>query len=385
MSLLGNIAKGAVTVGSALNPYTLGQGAAYAITDGKIGKDITPGFSATNVARTQAGNLLSSSPAPKAPSQIPQYVDPGGGGGGASGTNSDGTFNPITSGGVGGAGGVAQGDPNLAAQYEDQANSLQGQLGFLDGQLTNGQQTIDNSYGQSLGSLNQQQDLAKHQYDTNIAQNTRDYSSTRNNAVTQVRSQANALQRLLGMNGAGNSSAAFEQAPYAAALQGSQLINNAQSVYSKNAANADNNWAQTQLSAKQQKDRLDQSKAQQQQKLQGDVANSKATLLDQIRQANINASMARGSGYQTAAANQAGLQNQISSLLQQIQNIGHVNPLTFDSSSVQYKTPDMAQYSLDGATAPTSATNGSDNVDPTFLSYLTGNEKKDQFGNPIYA
>lgn len=374
--------------------------AAYQATKGKIGTiahditgvDLTPGFNLSSswgqgipfITHTQNSAQPAPAPAKTGVTTVaqpqPQYT---GGGDQAGGTYST----------VGGGSGAATaqtvpvGDPNLAAQYADQANQLQGQVGYLDGQLQNGENTINNSYGQSLQSLNAQNALAQKQYDTTKAQNTQDYNNTRNAAVTQVRSQAQALQRLLGMNGSGNSSAAYEQAPYAAALQGSQLINGAQSTYAKNAANTDNNWAQTQLSAQQQKQKLDQSKQQQEQKLQSDIANSRATLLDQIRQAQMNHDMALGSDYQTARNNQAGLQSQITGLLNQIQSIGHVNPLTFDPTTVQYNTPDMAQYSLDGVTAPTAAGTapGANNVDNTFLSYLTSGQKRDQFGNPIMA
>jgi hypothetical protein len=277
---------------------------------------------------------------------------------------------------------AAKQQADLASQYADQASQLQGQYGFLDNQLQNGQQTINNSYGQSAQSLADQQALLQRQYDANKAQNTQDYNSTANNARTQVRSQSQALQRLLGMNGAGNSSASYEQAPYAAALQGSQLINNAQSTYAKNAANTDNNWAQTQLSAKQAKQKLDQSKTAQEQKLQQDVANSRATLLDQIRQANINHDLALGKDYKTAAAAQAGTQAQVQSLLQQIQSLGRVAPITADPQQIQYQTPDMAQYSLEGMAAPQTAQNGQQsNIDPSFLSLLSDpTKKRDQFG-----
>lgn len=294
----------------------------------------------------------------------------------------DATGNPV------GTSAPQVGDPNLAAQYTDEANQLQGQLGYLDGQMTNGQNTITNSYGQALQQFNAQQALAQKQYDAAKTQNVQGYDNTRNAVVTQVRNQANALQRLLGMNGAGNSSAAYEQAPYAAALQGSQLINNAQSTYGKNAATTDNNWAQTQLSAKEQKQKLDQSKQQQETKLQQDIANSRATLLDRIRQAQMNAQMANGTDYQTARNNQAGLQSQIQTLLGQIQSLGHVQPLTFDPTTVQYNTPDMAQYSLNGTTAANAngTAPGADNVDNTFLSYLTDpTKKRDLYGNPIAA
>lgn len=59
------------TAANLSNPGNIISGAAYAATHGKIGSDITPGYSATNVVRTQAGKVLGAHAATPAPAGNP--------------------------------------------------------------------------------------------------------------------------------------------------------------------------------------------------------------------------------------------------------------------------------------------------------------------------
>ena len=384
-SFVNQLAKGAATAGAVIsNPSNILSGAAYAATGGRVGTDLTPGYSASNVIRAQANNLFgggqqnqgfqlntqgdSSQSANNAQAALNNF-------------NKSGPLNPNNAGG-----GQATSDPNLAARYGDQANQLQGQFGTLDNELNNGNQTIQNSSGQALGGVNDQFANAERQYNQNKQQNMKDYSSASSNARTQVRSQTNALQRLLAQNGAGNSSASYEQVPYAAALAGSQMIDGAQSTYAKNAANQDNNFAQTKLSTDLAKKKIATDTANQQKELQSKVDGSRATLLDQIRTANINRDLALGKNYQSAANNQAGTQNQVQSLIQQIQQLGQVNPVNYDSTQIKYATPYQSQYSLDGGPQVQDGGSGQMNgIDPSFLSSLSNkNKKRDAYGQPVF-
>lgn len=276
----------------------------------------------------------------------------------------------------------------LAAQYADEASQLQGQMGQLDTQQQVGLGNIGNSYNQQANRLADSQGQAQRNYQLQGQQNTQNFSSARNNAMVQTNHQANALQRLLGMNGAGNSSAAYEQAPYAAALAGSQLVNGAQKTYGQNQQSLDTNWQDTTKKFKNSQDDLNNQRYQQENGLRSSIDQNRASLLQQIAQANMNHDMALGSDYQTAAANQSGNRQQVNDLLSQITQLGnqYQNPI-LKAQDVTYQAPSLSQYNIGDIAAPqqSGAQQGTSDVSPTFLSLLSNNQKRDAYGNLITA
>jgi hypothetical protein len=252
-----------------------------------------------------------------------------------------------------------------AAAINAQKSQLNAQLGQLDNQQNIGLGNIGNSYNTSLQDLYDQNGRAKQTYDTQNAQNGQNYANTRNGILSNVHQTNNSLQRLLGLNGAGNSSAAFDLAPYAAALQGNQNLTQAQTAYGQNAQNLDNQWSQTQDSYNKSLDNLGQQKFQQEQGLKQSIAQTRANLLSQLQ----------GADGSTA------YQNQINSLLGQITGLGnnYQNAVKV-ATPVTFTTPDLAQYSLGKNVAPVSNNGGAQSdVGPSFLNVLT--QKRDQFGN----
>lgn len=276
---------------------------------------------------------------------------------------------------------AATGDPNTAAYYDDIGNQLQGQLGQLDPQQGIGLQNIANSYNLSGNRLREGQAVAQRNYDTSRNQNIQGYANNRSAITNNTASTNAALQRLLGINGSGYSSAAFEQAPYAAALQGTQQLGQAQQTYGNNQSALDTNWQDTQRGYSNAFSDLDRQKYQQENALRSSIAQTRASLLDKIAQASTNSGLARGENYAQAAAGRAPYQQQIDSLLSQITQLGsqYANPV-LQEQNVSYAAPDLGQYTLGRQAAPTTG-GAQGTVDPTFLSLLT--QDRDRYGNLI--
>jgi hypothetical protein len=284
----------------------------------------------------------------------------------------------------------AAGDPNTAAYYDDTARQLQGQMGQLDPQQAIGLQNIANSYNLQGNRLDQQKAAAQRDYNTGVQQNTQSYLNNRNGIMSNTSANANALQRLLGINGSGNSSAAYEQAPYAAALQGSTQLNGAQTTFGNNQSSLDTNWQDTQRGYGNAFEDLNNQKYQQENSLRASIAQARAGLLDKIAQASTNAGLARGQNYAQAAAGRAPYQSQIDSLLSQITQLGsqYSNPV-MRTADVAYQAPNLGNYFLNGGQAQAAQSQQAQggaaaDISPTFLGLLSG-QQRDQFGNLITA
>lgn len=254
-------------------------------------------------------------------------------------------------------------------------SQLQGQLGQLDPQQQIGLQNILNSYNTGANRLDQQKAVAQRDYTTKDQQNSQSYANTRNGIVTRTSSQANALQRLLGINGAGNSSAAYDEAPYAAALSGSADLNQAQQTYGNNHNSLDTNWQDTLRNYQNSLDDLNNQRYQQENGLKSSIAQTRANLLSQIGAANNNPTQYAG---------------QVNDLLGQITNLGqqYASPV-LRTNDISYAAPTLGDFFSTGAQgqaaqAAQSQGGAADSVDPTFLGLLAGGQR-DQFGNLIAA
>lgn len=279
-------------------------------------------------------------------------------------------------------GGGQIGDAATAGYYDDQTRALEGQLGRLDGQLATGLGNITSSYNKGLNRLDQQRAVAERDYGTNKKQNVTGYLDNRNGIMQNTRSQSNALQRLLGLSGSGYSSAALEAAPYAAALQGSQSLNKAQGTYRDNESALATAWDDTMRSYDNSREDLKDQKYQQENSLRASIAQTRAGLLDQISQGKIQAGMARGQDYASAAAGRGDYQRQIDSLLDQITGLGKLySSPVLRAGNISYSAPDQGQFTLDKFAAPTNLSGGASDLSPTFLGLLTG--RRDEYGNPV--
>lgn len=268
---------------------------------------------------------------------------------------------------------------DTAAYYNDIANQLQGQIGQLDNQQNIGLGNIGNSYNRTLNRLNQQKGVARRDYDTGVQNNQRSYLGTRNGIMQNSRATTNALQRLLGINGAGNSSAALEQAPYAVGLQASQNLSGAQNTYGTNYQSLDTGWQDTERSYNNSREDLDTQKYQQENSLRSGIAQTRASLLDKIANARVQAKVAGGSSYEAARAARTPFQEQINGLLSQITSYGqqYANPV-LRAGDVAYKAPELGQYELGqfGIGNQQQAPGAQSDLNPAFLGLLNREDER---------
>lgn len=348
----------------------LADTAATSLLNGVTGKNYNPGWLAqAGTAEAQSGFNFPTGNGPTT--------------GGNDNVTGDMTGQPNIN-GIGGGGQV--GDAATAAYYDDAIRSLESQLGRLDSQQLIGLENILNSYNRSQNRLHEQRGIAERDYGTSKDRNVNSYLGARNGILQNTRATANSLQRLLGLGGAGYSSAALESAPYAAALQGSQNLSGAQRTYGDNEASLATAWGDTERGFKNSMEDLDTQRFQQENNLRSSIAQTRASLLDRISQGKIQSGMARGQNYASAAANRGSYQSQIDGILDEITGYGrqYANPV-LNTGNVQYKAPTQAQFSLDKFAAPAPASSGAQSdLSPTFLGLLTGQQgDRDEFGNLI--
>lgn len=278
---------------------------------------------------------------------------------------------------------------DTAAFYQGQIDSLNSRAGQLDNIQNVGLQNYQNSYNQNANRLDYSKAQARNQYDTSLSNNQQQYARNRTGIVTNTQANVNALQRLLGMNGAGNSSASYDLVPYAAGLQGTHQLADAQNVYGQNGLNLDNNWKNYQTNWDNTKTNLDQQNYAGQNSLRASIAQQRANILDAIATAATNRDYAKGASYQTALANQGGYRDQVNNLLSQISSLGNQyqnNILRVTDPT--YTTPTVNQWLLNQNLGPLARTTspgaGTSDVNPIIAPILT-NQKRDPFGNVIRA
>lgn len=363
---------------------SFGRQLGYDIYDQSQGKDVDwlPGISVQGGTRNPVGNAWIGQTAPKPATSTARN-------GGDTGTY-DPTAEPLYTGswqGTGGSGGIAtatvpQSDPDTAAYYQDMINQLNSQQGRLDGQLNTGLSNLTNSYNQQANRLGESQAVAERNYNTQNQQNMQGYSNSRTGIMNNTRATANALQRLLGLNGAGNSSAALEQAPYAAGLQGSQNLNEAQQNYSTNTVRLKTSKDDADRGFKHAYEDLDQQKFTQENGLRSSINEARTKILDRLGEANQNRQLALGQNYAQARAARTPYQQQIDSLLDQMTGLGnqYANPV-LRAQDVAYKNAELGDFSLGRQAQIANQTGGGGNLDPTFLTLLTQKDK--ERNNPL--
>lgn len=210
-----NYAKAGLTAAKIANPLSLASGALYATTGGRVGSDITPGYSASNVLNAQfngpARGTINSPKQTKTDSDLP-IADTGAtttyvGGSGSGGRNSSGYYGDYTS---------------------DQVNALNSQLSQTDRLLASlgvardsGLANINNEYGKSVGRA--QEGQAQFNRDLNVRR--QDNQTNKTNSLNRINTDAenkfNSVMRMLGIKGSGVSSAAQMVAPHLVAQNAS--------------------------------------------------------------------------------------------------------------------------------------------------------------------
>lgn len=269
------------------------------------------------------------------------------------------------------------------AFYDSQIGSINNQMGQLDGQQNVGLSNIANSTQSALNTLNTQKGIGERNKNNQTETNTTNYSRNRSSIQSQTGARANALQRLLGINGAGNSSAAYEQVPFAAAKEGNIQLGDAQNAYATNQKGIDTAWQDLMDQYNTETGNVNQKRYGLENSLKQSIAQTRQSLLNKLYEAQTNRSLAGGSSYQQAIAGQAGLLSQINDLGGQITNLGnqYANPV-IATNGINYKAPTLAEYLMKNRGAIQQSGGASQQgFDGTFNPLF--NQQRDEFGNLI--
>lgn len=265
--------------------------------------------------------------------------------------------------------GTGTSDPNAVAYYDDVIQQLQSQLSAAQNEQPTILGNIENSANQSRNELNQSESTAESGYGTQRATNGQQRAQNIGSIDANSNGTYQALMSLLGMNGAGVSSAARFGAPQAVAKEASGQRAGANFTYNSNDAGITSNENAT----KQQyqnavSDLLTQEN--------NSKANALSTLLgqeaqiqQQIGAAEINKAQYGGQTYAQAKAGAGNMTQAIQNTENQLQDIfkQYATP-SFAVTPVQASAPNLAKYSVDPTTIKASAANPG--TDQSLLPYL---------------
>lgn len=249
-------------------------------------------------------------------------------------------------------------DPAAATRAANDS-AVNAGIGRLDQQGSIGNQNILNSYNSALARLTGQKTADLQGLSNTRLQQQQGNQTARDNIGAGVRNTNQSLLRLLGAHGSGNSSAAAILAPFAAASQGNQQRSQVQQSYGQNMNALDQTELNTNLGYDNSFGQLANDKQTQEQQLQSQIEQQRASLLGQRSDAVNN-------------------QPAIQAILDSITRLG-LNP-TFTPKAPTVAAPDLAKYSYDQQGAPKL---GNSNVSDAaalaagpFLSLLTGQKKQ---------
>lgn len=273
----------------------------------------------------------------------------------------------------GGSGNAAE-----AALYDQAIQQAQAGIGTLDQQRQVGVDNVTGDYTNNLNRLLNAKNTTQQKYEGNVANTRVDNTKARSNVDFETGQRANALQRLLGSKGAGFSSASRVAAPYAAALEGTQQLNQVGDAFKENMGNLDESWNTYQTEWTGKKGELDEQKENQLLNVERDVNSKRQSLLLKIselaaqRQQALNASPGA-----TVAAAQPYL-NQVNQLAAEATNLGANYFGKVNVADPTYQAPDLSKYDYNQRSQIGTAQNAQQQTVSPYLSVLLGNKDRKQ-------
>jgi len=270
-----------------------------------------------------------------------------------------------------GSGGSGQ---NVAL-YDQAINQANAGIGRLDQQQQIGMQNVAGDYNNNLSRLMNAKNSTQKQYEGNVVDTKQDNLTARSNVDFETGQRANALQRLLGSKGSGSSSAARVAAPYAAALEGTQQLNQVGDAFKENMGALDTSWGNYQTGWNQSKEDLDAQKVNQERAVQSDVATKRADLLSNL--STLAAQRAQAAGGNAATAAQPYL-DQVNGLYSQINNLGAQYQGRVNVADPTYQAPELSQYDYNQRGQIGVAQNAQQQGISPYLSILLGQKDRKQ-------
>jgi hypothetical protein len=282
--------------------------------------------------------------------------------------------------GSGGSGGAsdAAARADEQAYWADQLGNVDSQLGRLGKQEQVGQKNIDSSYNSAYGRLVGDKNVTQRDYTTKKTQTTQDNITAKTGIDSSVRNRNTSLQRMLGARGAGNSSAAQILAPYAAAMEGNKQRTAVNTAFGRNIQGLDTAWGDYEQDWNTSAEDLKKQRDGQINQLRSGIASTRAGLLEQKANAEVQRRQAGGETYIQARAARTPYLSRINQLMSQIDSLG-INP-TFTPKTAAYRAPDLASYTYERGGAPIVGGGVNPNMQQNAGAYWTllGNQEEER-------
>lgn len=348
-------------VGSTFNLPELGVSERLGITSqgNVIGNQSTP-YTQMSAAPVRNNFAPVAGPAPRPVSQPAAYAAP------------DDYYAPAGGGTGGGGGGYTAQDDAYYSSAVDQLNRL---LQSSNTQRDQGLSNIGTSYNNSLSRTNEDQSNVLSKYATQRQDTAQGKLGAIGKVDAGARNTYQSLQRLLGLGGAGVSSAAQIAAPWAVSRQASQQRSGVFDTYGRNLRDLDT----AETDAKSQFSRVLQDLLGQKQNKEEDftrgILQQQQGIYGQL--ADVNAQRAAAQGGNVAAA-RAPYEAQINERMSQLDNLfNQFRQPAYNVAPVNVRTPELANYTVD----PTRIGQQQQNpdVDQSLLPYLAQLKKQNQF------
>lgn len=351
---IGNVGQGVYWVGADNNIYTKVSGQNGVKNIGPVGVAALPkGLS--EIANPNPPKASSSS-------------STGPNGEGSSSSSSTGSSSGSYSSG-GSSSGSSTNDPDAVAYYTDLINQLTTQLNGAKGEQGTGLANINNAYNEALNNTNTAQSNALSSLATQGSEN----GQARENNIGSINQNANqaynSLMALLGASGAGVSSAATTNVPYAVAQNASGQRAGANTTYNTNKNSIDSATTTTKQQYQTALDDLLNQKNSNTENFMSGLLGQEGQLEQQIAAAQINRGEQGGQSYTQAAQGAGDTTSAINDIQGQLNNIfaQYATP-TYTVNPVSVTQPNLTTYSVDPTTV--AAQTSSPNVDAAFAPYL---------------
>lgn len=296
---------------------------------------------------------------------------------------SDPNANDITSVAGGGSGRAASGGGTSAANaqetayWDDQIGSLNRILGNIGTQEAQGVERINDSYNKAMGRANEDQSRVLRDY--GIQEDTTKKGKV--NALDAVDSSArntyNSLQRILGLSGAGVSSASNELAPWAVSKEATGKRTGVVDTFGANlgalARAKDDAQAQFgRITAD-----LGEQRGSKEEDFRRGIEQNRQGVNEQLGDAAMKRKMATGSTYTQArdarAPFQSAVQNSQNTLNELFNRYSNTN---YNVGAINAQKPDLSAYNVD----PMSIGSQTGNTPAEVASYLPWLRKDDKTG-----
>lgn len=288
---------------------------------------------------------------------------------------------PSTSGGGGGGSSTGGGtsapaiDQNAIAAYNDQIQGFNNSIDLLQPALDTQIGNFDSARNDQINNVERDFGLAERDFNTRRGQTIEDRTTAANNSISGTASRLNAIQRLLGAAGAGNSSAATILAPQISARAGSRDLFGIGRTFARNLGSLTQAFEDTEQNRLQVLDDIQQAYDINVRNARADSNLTRAGLLDDRRTASINRDIEGGTSYADAVARYAGDQRTIDQLLRDATSLG-ANPAVPQIGRVDFAAPNLEQFTLGSGGRLQVDTPQTTGVNPLLLPIITQEEER---------